>query len=57
MYESLTDLLNQDPAAYTLFYSLPARMQEQLQGRQIHSLKQLHEAVSDLDTHQRPGAF
>ncbi|MBQ0038594.1 MAG: hypothetical protein KBS74_07995 [Clostridiales bacterium] len=53
----LTDLLNADPAAYNYFYSLSPRMQEQLRAKDIATLNQLREAVTDLDMDRRPAAF
>ena len=42
LYETLTDLLNNDPAAYEYFYALPAEMQTALrQQGSVHSLPQL----------------
>ena len=39
LYETLTDLLNNDPAAYEYFYALPAEMQTALrQQGSVHSL-------------------
>ena len=49
-YETLTDLLNNDPAAYEYFYGLPPEMQTALQQQGgIRSLSQLRQG--------RPGAF
>lgn len=46
LYETLTDLLNNDPAAYEYFYALPAEMQTALrQQGSVHSLPQLKEAA------------
>ena len=57
-YETLTDLLNNDPAAYEYFYALPPEMQTALQqhGR-IRSLSQLRQAAPDEQLQRRPGAF
>jgi len=56
-YHDLTDLLNGDEAAYTYFYSLSPKTQEQLQKQNICSLDQLRRAVEDIRIQQRPGAF
>ena len=56
LYETLTDLLNNDPAAYEHFYALPAEMQTALQGS-VHSLPQLKEAAAEEQIQRRPGAF
>ena len=57
MLSNLTDLLNQNTAAYELFYALTPQMQELLQERDISSLDQLRQAVADLEAHDRPAAF
>ena len=57
MLSNLTDLLNQNAAAYELFYALPSQTQELLQERDISSLDQLRQAVADLEAHDRPAAF
>lgn len=57
-YETLTDLLNNDPAAYEYFYALPAEMQTALrQQGSVHSLPQLKEAAAEEQIQRRPGAF
>ena len=56
-FHDLTDLLNGDEAAYTYFYSLSPKTQEQLQQQNICSLDQLRRAVEDIRLHQRPSAF
>ena len=57
-YKTLTDLLNNDPAAYEYFYALPAEMQTALrQQGSVHSLPQLKEAAADQQLHRRPQAF
>ena len=53
----LTDLLNNDPAAYNYFYALSPRMQEQLRAKDIATLDELREAVTTLDMDRRPAAF
>ena len=57
LYETLTDLLNNDPAAYEYFYALPAEMQTALRQQSVHSLPQLKEAAADQQLHRRPQAF
>lgn len=58
LYETLTDLLNNDSAAYEYFYALPAEMQTALrQQGSVHSLAQLKEAAADQQLHRRPQAF
>ena len=58
LYETLTDLLNNDPAAYEYFYALPAEMQTALrQQGSVHSLSQLKEAAAEEQLQRRPGAF
>ena len=57
-YETLTDLLNNDPAAYEDFYALPPEMQTALQQHGgIRSLSQLRQAAADEQIQRRPGAF
>ena len=56
-YHDLTDLLNGDEAAYTYFYSLSPKTQEQLQKLNICTLDQLRRSVEDLRIQQRPEAF
>ncbi len=53
----LTDLLNNDPQAYTYFYALPAETQTQLRKRDIRSMEELKAATADLAYNTRPGAF
>ena len=56
-FHDLTDLLNGDGAAYTYFYSLSPKTQEQLQKQHICSLDQLRRAVDDIRLRQRPEVF
>ncbi len=56
-YDSLTDLLNNDGAAYDYFYSLAPKTQELLRSRTVRSLDQLRHAVDDIRTDQRPDVF
>lgn len=56
-YHDLTDLLNGDPAAYSYFYSLSPKTQEQLRAQSVCSLDQLRRAVEDIRIRQRPAAF
>ena len=57
-YETLTDLLNNDPAAYEYFYGLSPEMQTALQQQGgIRSLSQLRQAAADEQLQRRPGAF
>lgn len=57
-YETLTDLLNNEAAAYDYFYALSPEMQTRLQqhGR-IRDLRQLRQAAADIEAHDRPAAF
>ena len=56
--QTLTDLLNNDPAAYEYFYALPPEMQTALQQHGgIRSLSQLRQAAADEQIQRRPGAF
>ena len=58
LYETLTDLPNNDPAAYEYFYALPAEMQTALRQKgSVHSLPQLKEAAAEEQIQRRPGAF
>lgn len=57
MERNLTDLLNNDPAAYEYFYSLSPQVQELLQSRDIHSFSQLKDAVSSIAVERRPQTF
>ena len=55
-YETLTDLLNNEAAAYDYFYA--PEMQTQLQQRRdIRDLRQLKQAAADIQTNSRPAAF
>ena len=57
-YETLTDLLNNEAAAYDYFYALSPAMQTQLQQRRdIRDLRQLKQAAADIQTNSRPAAF
>ncbi len=57
-YETLTDLLNNEPGAYNYFYSLSPEMQTSLwQRTDIRSLTQLRQAAADEQIQRRPGAF
>lgn len=57
-YETLTDLLNNEAAAYDYFYALTPEMQTRLrQRRDIRDMQQLKEAVSAIETDTRPAAF
>ena len=62
----LTDLLNNDPQAYTYFndpqaytyfYALPAQTQTDLRKRDIRSMEELQKATADLAYDNRPRAF
>lgn len=57
-YETLTDLLNNEAAAYDYFYALTPEMQTRLrQRRDIRDMQQLKEAVAAIETDTRPAAF
>ena len=57
-YETLTDLLNNEAAAYDYFYALSPEKQTQLQQRRdIRDLRQLKQAAADMAAHDRPAAF
>lgn len=57
-YETLTDLLNNEAAAYDYFYALSPEMQTRLQQRRnIRNLRQLKQAAADIQTNSRPAAF
>ena len=57
-YETLTDLLNNEAAAYDYFYALSPEMQTRLQQRRdIRDLRQLKQAAADIQTTSRPAAF
>ena len=53
----LTDLLNNDPLAYTYFYALPAQTQTDLRKRDIRSMEELKNATADLAYADRPDVF
>ena len=53
----LTDVLNNDPQAYTYFYALPAQTQTDLRKRDIRSMEELQKATADLAYDNRPRAF
>ena len=57
-YETLTDLLNNEAAAYDYFYALSPEMQTRLQQRRdSRDLRQLKQAAADIQTNSRPAAF
>ncbi|MBQ9393120.1 MAG: hypothetical protein IJU18_03910 [Oscillospiraceae bacterium] len=56
-YHDLTDLVNNDAAAYEYFYSLPPKLQEQLRSHRLTSLDQLRRAVDDITLQSRPEVF
>ncbi len=57
-YETLTDLLNNEAAAYDYFYALAPQMQTQLQQRGgIRDLRQLRAAAAELAAQDRPAAL
>lgn len=56
-YHDLTDLLNNDGAAYEFFYALSPKTQEQLRAQRLTSLDQLRRAADDLRVQNRPGVF
>ena len=57
-YETLTDLLNNEAAAYDYFYALSPEMQTRLQQRRdIRDLRQLKQAAADIQTNSRPAVF
>lgn len=57
-YETLTDLLNNEAAAYDYFYALTPETQTRLrQHRDIRDMRQLKEAVAAIETDTRPAAF
>lgn len=57
-YETLTDLLNNEAAAYDYFYALSPEMQTRLQQRRdIRDLRQLKQAAADIQTNSRPATF
>ena len=57
-YETLTDLLNNEAAAYDYFYALSPEMPTRLQQRRdIRDLRQLKQAAADIQTNSRPAAF
>lgn len=53
----LTDLLNNDPQAYTYFYGLPPQTQTDLRKRDIRSMEELKTATADLAYTNRPDVF
>ena len=53
----LTDLLNNDPQAYTYFYALPPQTQTDLRKRDIRSIEELKTATADLAYTNRPEVF
>lgn len=50
----LTDLLNNDPQAYSYFYALSPQMQTDLRRRDIRCMDELRDAAAELTTEQRP---
>lgn len=50
----LTDLLNNDPQAYSFFYALSPQMQTDLRRRDIRCLDELHTAAAELTMSHRP---
>ena len=52
-----TDLLNNDPQAYTYFYDLPPQTQTDLRKRDIRSMEELKTATADLAYTNRPEVF
>lgn len=57
-YETLTDLLNNEAAAYDYFYALTPEMQTRLrQRRDIRDMRQLKAAAADEQIQRRPGVF
>ena len=56
-YATLTDLLNNDTAAYNYFYELSPQTQALLQQRDIRCIDELRQAAVDVDMEQRPKAF
>ena len=54
-YETLTDLLNNEAAAYDYFYALSPEMQTRLQQRR--DIRDLKQAAADIQTNSRPAAF
>ena len=57
-YETLTDLLNNEAAAYDYFYALSPEMQTRLQQRRdIRDLRQLKQAAADIQKNSRPAVF
>ena len=57
-YETLTDLLNNEAAAYDYFYALSPDMQTRLQQRHsIRDLRQLKQAVAEMSAPDRPATF
>ena len=57
-YETLTDLLNNEAAAYEYFYALSPDMQTRLQQkRNIRDLRQLKQAAADMAARRMGGGF
>ena len=57
-YETLTDLLNNEAAAYEYFYALSPDMQTRLQQKLNHrDPRQRKRAAADPADHARPAAF
>ena len=57
-YETLTDLLNNEAAAYEYFYALSPDMQTRLQQkRNIRDLRQRKQAAANTAAPYRPAAF
>ena len=50
----LTDLLNNDPQAYSYFYALSPKMQTDLRHRDIRCMEELRTAAAELTLEQRP---
>lgn len=50
----LTDLLNNDPQAYSYFYALSPQMQTDLRRRDIRCMEELRSAAAELTLEQRP---
>lgn len=53
----LTDLLNNDPQAYTYFYALPAEMQTALRRQDIRCMDELRAATAELAMDDQPCAL
>lgn len=50
----LTDLLNNDPQAYSYFYALSPQMQTDLRRRDIRCMDELRTAAAELTLEHRP---